>query len=97
MFKKYKKVPIVVNAIQFTNENKNSVYKFLQTIRANVYHKGDENSPQLIIPTLEGEMTASIGDYIIQGINGELYPCKPEIFDKTYIPIDCKLTNEESE
>lgn len=36
------------------------------------------------IRTLEGEMNANLGDYIIKGINGELYPCKPDIFDKTY-------------
>ena len=36
------------------------------------------------IPTLEGEMTASMGDYIIKGIQGEFYPCKPDIFEKTY-------------
>ena len=38
----------------------------------------------VIIPTLEGDMTANTGDYIIQGVNGEFYPCKPDIFDKTY-------------
>lgn len=38
----------------------------------------------IIIFTLEGEMTASDGDYIIRGVDGEIYPCKPEIFNKTY-------------
>ncbi|CAL4858182.1 hypothetical protein BRC2024_KWYBBTRE_CDS_0079 [Acinetobacter phage vB_AbaM_AB-Navy-v2] len=38
----------------------------------------------LSIETLEGTMTASLNDYIVQGVNGEYYPCKPEIFDKTY-------------
>lgn len=38
----------------------------------------------LKIHTLEGEMTASVGDYIIKGVNGEFYPCKPDIFHKTY-------------
>jgi hypothetical protein len=36
------------------------------------------------IKTLEGVMTANIGDWIIQGVNGEIYPCKPDIFEKTY-------------
>lgn len=40
-----------------------------------------------IIHTLEGDMTASVGDYIITGVNGEKYPCKPDIFEKTYDPI----------
>ena len=38
----------------------------------------------LTIHTLEGDMIASIGDYIIKGVNGEFYPCKPDIFEKTY-------------
>ena len=39
---------------------------------------------EIVIHTLEGDMKASIGDYIITGINGEQYPCKPDIFEKTY-------------
>ncbi|HRD42181.1 MAG TPA: hypothetical protein PLN30_00445 [Ferruginibacter sp.] len=42
----------------------------------------------LTIPTLEGDMKASFGDWIIRGVNGEHYPCKPDIFDKTYEPAD---------
>lgn len=38
----------------------------------------------IYINTLEGQMLASVGDYIIKGVNGELYPCKPDIFEKTY-------------
>lgn len=45
-------------------------------------------SLDLLIPTLEGEMTAHPGDYIIRGVNGEFYPCKPDIFKKTYDIID---------
>ena len=40
--------------------------------------------PYLVIPTLEGNMIASLGDYVIKGVNGEFYPCKPDIFEKTY-------------
>ena len=42
----------------------------------------------VIIGTLEGEMRASPGDWIITGVNGETYPCKPDIFEKTYDPVD---------
>lgn len=42
----------------------------------------------MIIPTLEGDMKASVGDYIITGVNGEQYPCKPDIFEKTYEPVN---------
>ena len=47
------------------------------------------------IETLEGTMHASVGDYIITGINGEQYPCKPDIFEKTYIPVDPKNKMEQ--
>lgn len=46
--------------------------------------KGDEPPCELFIKTLEGNMVASVRDYIIQGVNGEFYPCKPDIFEKTY-------------
>lgn len=45
-------------------------------------------APQLIIKTLEGEMTANHYDWIIKGVNGEYYPCKPDIFEKTYEAVD---------
>ena len=43
---------------------------------------------EFFIKTLEGVMLASVGDYIITGVNGEQYPCKPDIFEKTYEPVD---------
>lgn len=43
-----------------------------------------QTDKEMIIPTLEGDMKASVGDYIITGVNGEQYPCKPDIFKKTY-------------
>lgn len=50
-----------------------------------VYQKANPDYPvECTIRTLEGEMNANLGDYIIKGTNGELYPCKPDIFDKTY-------------
>jgi len=47
-----------------------------------------QTDKEIDIETLEGTMHASIGDYIITGINGEQYPCKPEIFEKTYEPVN---------
>ena len=43
-----------------------------------------QTTREMDIPTLEGVMHASIGDFIITGVNGEMYPCKPDIFEKTY-------------
>lgn len=51
------------------------------TIRVNYE---DKDNPYLKIETLEGIMKVSVGDYIIKGVNGEFYPCKPDIFEKTY-------------
>lgn len=47
-----------------------------------------QTDKEMKVETLEGVMTASPGDWIITGINGEKYPCKPEIFEKTYSPVD---------
>jgi len=82
MIKKYRKRPVVVEAVQFTEKNK---YKIFNYITCNKSTDLDEdNCPIIKIQTLEGIMTAKIGDWIIKGINGEFYPCKPDIFEKTY-------------
>lgn len=47
---------------------------------------------ELLVSTLEGIMKVSVGDFIIQGVNGELYPCKPDIFEKTYEKVEDDLT-----
>lgn len=46
-----------------------------------------QTDKEVIIHTLEGDMKANVGDYIITGVNGEQYPCKPDIFEKTYEPV----------
>ena len=77
MSKKYRKKPVVIEAIQWTSDNLSEIDKFTQG-------KVKNHESVLIIPTLEGEMYASLSDYIIKGVNGEFYPCKHDIFDKTY-------------
>lgn len=79
---KFRKKPVVIEAEQFIKNQSgpSSVILFLQKTPAN-YRFEDEF---LIIETLEGEMKASDGDWIIRGVNGEYYPCKPDIFEKTY-------------
>jgi hypothetical protein len=76
---KYRKKPVVIEAVQFDGNNIFSICDFMQTNISNIYVDG-----ALVIPTLEGPLRASPGDYIIKGINGEFYPCKPDIFEKTY-------------
>jgi hypothetical protein len=46
----------------------------------------DDESGALFIPTLEGEMRADVGDWLIKGVAGEFYPCKPDVFAATYEP-----------
>lgn len=82
---KYRKKPVVIKALQFfdTAERITELSEFIDNQEVVVnYEKPD--SPVLKIETLEGIMTASEGDYIIKGVNGEFYPCKPDIFEKTY-------------
>lgn len=82
---KFRKKPVVIDAIQFTNESKDMCYNF---VRCNCYAEHDSvGNPILVIQTLEGDMTTSIGDWIIKGVNGEFYPCKPDVFEKTYEPV----------
>jgi hypothetical protein len=87
--KKFTKKPIQVEAVQFTHGNKDQVYTWASSIQQNVFHDWDENKqPILNIPTLEGEMICAIGDYLIREPFPtdwrKLYPCKAEIFEKTY-------------
>lgn len=79
---KYRKKPIVIEAEQFTEENKDKSFNF---VRCNRYAGSDKaGNVTMDIHTLEGVMTAVIGDWIIKGVQGEFYPCKPDIFKATY-------------
>lgn len=85
---KYRKKPIVIDAIQYTGKNVNEIVLF--TGKHNIDY-GDH----LRIKTLEGTMTANIGDYIIKGVSGEFYPCKPYIFEQTYEKAIGVMINEQ--
>ena len=73
----YRKKPVTVVAMQYTGNNIKDIMEFVKNT-AYVDPRG------LVIRTLEGEHIASVNDYIIRGIHGEFYPCKPDIFVKTY-------------
>ena len=88
------KKPVTISAILWTGKNQVDVYEFLEGDR-NASTEGDNFKidlngtgtccvGKLIIKTLEGDMLANIGDYIIKGVRGEFYPCKPGIFAMTY-------------
>lgn len=82
---KFRKKPVVIEAEQFTEENKDRAFKF---ITCNHYADFKDGSPIIKIDTLEGEMTAVLGDWIIKGVKGEFYPCKPDIFEATYEAVE---------
>lgn len=94
---KYRKKPVVIEAIQLKVDNFDAVCDFMggtpvpkHNPNFGVDEHGNTNEPYLgvYIETLEGKMLASYGDYIIKGVNGEFYPCKPDIFEKTYDKAD---------
>lgn len=78
---KFRKKPIVIEAMQFTNEDKDLVINW---VTCNRYPDYEFDNPVLVIQTLEGNMIAHLGDWIIKGVSGEFYPCKPDIFAATY-------------
>lgn len=82
---KYRKKPVLVEAIKFEDnvESLTEINDSLGLDTAHVSYK-DPDHPVLKVPTMEGVMTAQVGDYIIKGVYGELYPCKPDIFAETY-------------
>lgn len=79
---KYCKKPVVIEAIQWTGEWTKEFDDFVKMRNGRSFRY--ESGGSLFIDTLEGTMEASKGDYIIRGVNGEYYPCKPDIFEKTY-------------
>ena len=81
LIRKFQKIPVQIEAFEWTGEIDDEIKEFLADAHIITSRK------QLIIHTLEGDMQASIGDYIIKGVKGEIYPCKPEIFKETYIEV----------
>lgn len=85
MIKTYRKKPMEVQALQFTGDNFAECYEFLGRPKL---AQGSEIDDVLRIVTLEGVMCCSKGDYIIRGVHGEYYPCKPDIFHQTYEEVE---------
>ena len=83
MIEKYRTVPVTKEAVQWDGQNFDEIKEFTHG-DAYYYDNGD-----LFIRTLEGPLRASVGDFIIKGLSGEFYACKPDIFKKTYQKIDC--------
>ena len=89
----YRKRPVTISAMgPITSANISIVAKWCGS------STWDADTLRLVIDTLEGQMMATAGDYIIQGVQGEFYPCKPDIFAQTYEPITfpCQLSQEKA-
>lgn len=101
---KYRKKPVEIEAFQYTGHLRDSSGRICVPEWAiEAFENGTliymSFSPlhhpcDLYVRTLEGDMHAKVGDYIIKGIKGELYPCKPDIFEKTYEQLDQALEEE---
>ena len=95
---KYSKKPVIIDALQWTDTNKREIFDFLTNnncpeeyisydfpiVSDNFYIDERKVPGGLVIKALEDEHLANIGDYIIRGVHCEYYPCKPDIFRKTY-------------
>ena len=80
---KYRKKPVEIDAIQWVSDNIEQVYEMLGD-NLIINKDEDEDKVKHFINTLEGKMEMSWGDYIIKGVKGEFYPCKPDMFELTY-------------
>lgn len=81
----YRKKPVEVEAMRLDIPNNDKeVLEFIGALKDDGSAVVNFANNTMQIPTLEGLMTAQNGDYIIKGVNGEFYPCKPDIFEKTY-------------
>ena len=89
---KYTKKPVTVEAILWTGDNQEEINKFCtnpNSVCKAYYHDIYNNGNYVLkIRTLEGDFVAHIGDYIIKGVKGEFYPCKPDIFELTYDKVE---------
>ncbi len=82
----YRKKPVVIEAYQLPPDGEKMTLELVNWLHSNGIHGVNSQSPDgtVAISTLEGVMTANAGDWMIKGVAGEVYPCKPDIFEETY-------------
>ena len=98
---KYRKKPVVIEAVRYTGHNGSNLRHWSGDviIESPVLEPraGNPTGEYVQIKTLEGTMTAIVGDWIIKGIKDEFYPCKPDIFEATYEPVEDEEANDGGE
>ena len=93
---KYRKKPVVIEAVQWNGLNLKEVKDFVgESLEYDIVDTAWQvgKAPpvvHMVIKTLEGDHICTKGDFIIKGVNGEFYPCKPDIFEKTYEPVEAE-------
>jgi len=92
---KFRKKPVIIEAIRWDGFNNDEINNFVgnelkMELESETAYVAGVGAPifSLTIPTLEGNMQAMKNDWIIKGVNGEFYPCKPDIFEKTYEKVE---------
>ena len=86
MVNRYKTKPVEIEALEWNGDNFKEVKEFTDNkAKMELLFSGKE---VLVVQTLEGDMAAAIGDFIIKGLRGEFYPCKPDVFHKKYEKIE---------
>jgi hypothetical protein len=86
---RFRKKPVVIEAVQIVRSNYDAILALGAGSTAPTIFMGWEADPVYVrVPTLEGEMRGEQNDWLIRGVQGELYPCKPDIFAATYEPAE---------
>ena len=96
--KQYRKKPVIIEAVQFDGLNPTEIKDFVgENCEVEIYdNKVTPPVARIVIHTLEGNMEVSKGDYVIKGVKGEFYPCKPDIFQQTYESAETQKELEEA-
>lgn len=85
---KYRKKPVVIEAIKFEGKLSEWPIEFEQAVKSRLEKEKDGMKMIFFIETLEGPYQVKVGDWIIKGVKGEFYPCKPDIFEMTYEKVE---------
>ena len=93
---KFRTKPCEIEAVQWEGHNLDEIIKFTNGLEKHII-RVEGLEPVIFISTLEGDMKASVGDYIIRGLRGEYYPCKPDVFHAKYEPCEEQEQREEQE